>query len=153
MSYLEKVPERALLRDIKRYRDGPCPFKVELITNDEMVHDELAIRITVDDTTFYVLYAYKKVINQMKAFIDMIETGPEGVYVWKPLAFRVLAPFNPSHGYKPDKRGKWVEIGESRDGVKPIFTVPWCYELREALERALTNSDEIQRARRAARKR
>ena len=138
MSYFSDIAEKALIKEIKRYRDGPCPFKVaNIIYNDGVLTNEPAIQITTNDTNLYVFYKYEESRVQIRALLDAMETGPEGVYVWELIESRLEQPFITMRGYKPEKWGKWVEIRGRRRRDKPFLVLPWCYELREALETAL----------------
>lgn len=135
-TYLSKIWEQALLRQIERYRDA-CPFKVEMIIHsDGVLRNVPAVRITTEDTIMRIFYKSRRAKEQIRKLLSMIDPGPEGVYVWKPLEYQVETPFNPMRGYKPEKWGKWVEI-PGRPGEKPMLVLPWCYELRDALVRAV----------------
>ena len=128
-TYLSKIPQKELVQQIERYRDA-CPFRVAVVIQSYMA----TLRITTDDGLVLGLRFYYSG-NSYESVRDLlaIDAGPEGVYVWSVLDYHrnFHRWIQPTTG-----RGKWIDVRASPYN-EPIAILPWCYELKEALNQIL----------------
>lgn len=133
-TYLERIPETALLQEIERYRN-PCPFVVDIYKNPW--RGLALLRLT--SKTDWLDIPYSEIVPGM---FTNVENGPDGVYVWEIKAYSAGGRQPLFH--KSPSGGKWIEVRRKEERrysfmnePQTIAFIPWCYDLREALVRVL----------------